>query len=185
MQYGQIRTMGRRGALGAALVLTGLVAAACGATADTGATTGTSGGMSSSPPAARGYGAGSGAQAAGADTVRLGTTSLGTILTDSGGRTLYLFEKDTGTASTCYGACAQAWPPVTTTGPTRTASGAMADLLGSTARTDGATQLTYAGHPLYYFSGESTPGSVKGQGLKNFGGGWYVVDSSGMKIDSD
>jgi len=113
------------------------------------------------------------------------STSLGTIVTGPDGRSVYLFEKDQGTTSSCFGACAAAWPPVTTTG-TPTASGqAQAAQLGTTHRSDGPDQVTYAGHPLYYFVGDRAPGDVRGEGLKNFGAGWYVLMPNGQKIDKD
>jgi predicted lipoprotein with Yx(FWY)xxD motif len=114
----------------------------------------------------------------------VGQTKLGSIITDGQGQTVYLFEKDTGTASTCYGACAAAWPPATTTpGQTSVGVGANQGLLGTTMRTDGTTQLTYAGHPLYRFVGDHKAGDTMGQGLQAFGAGWDVLNPSGQKID--
>jgi predicted lipoprotein with Yx(FWY)xxD motif len=118
----------------------------------------------------------------------LGTAALepGNALVDGGGRALYLFEADTGTASTCSGPCAQVWPPLLTTGAApATADGVQAGLVASSPRADGTTQVTYNGHPLYYFAGDKGPGDVRGQGIDNFGGGWYVVTPTGDKIDSD
>lgn len=117
--------------------------------------------------------------------VLVGQTSLGMILTDAQSRTLYLFEKDTGTTSTCYSACASAWPPVTTTDARPTvAGGANQAMLGTTMRSDGTTQLTYAGHPLYRFAGDRKPGDTTGQGLQAFGGGWDVLTPAGQKVDN-
>jgi predicted lipoprotein with Yx(FWY)xxD motif len=117
--------------------------------------------------------------------IMVGHTSLGSILTDGHGQTVYLFEKDTGAASNCFGACASAWPPVTTTAgqPTVVGGGNQA-LLGTTMRTDGTTQLTYGGHPLYRFVGDHKPGDTTGQGLKAFGAGWYVLAPSGQKVET-
>ena len=110
----------------------------------------------------------------------------GTALVDATGRALYRFEADTGTMSTCTGACAQVWPPLLTSGGTPGTSGAVqAPLVGSSPRADGTRQVTYNGHPLYYFAGDKAPGDVKGQGINNFGGSWYIVSPNGDEIDSD
>jgi predicted lipoprotein with Yx(FWY)xxD motif len=111
--------------------------------------------------------------------------SIGTFLVDSQGRTLYLFEKDTGTMSTCSGECANDWPPSTTSGNPKAGSGVKASLLGTTTRSDGSKQLTYAGHPLYRYAGDQSPGDTNGQGLNQFGGGWDVVSPTGKKIEGD
>ena len=103
------------------------------------------------------------------------------MLTDGKGITVYLFEKDTGTMSTCYGACAVTWPPVVTTGAPVPGSGAMASFLGTTKRSDGTMQVTYAGHPLYYFSAGTKPGQVNGQGVNAFGAGWDAVHANGSQ----
>ena len=97
-----------------------------------------------------------------------GKTALGTILVDSQGRTLYLFQADKGTTSACSGSCASAWPPLTPANGTATAGGgANASLLGSTMRSDGTQQVTYNGHPLYTFVGDHTR-QVTGQGFQSF-----------------
>ncbi|HWG28550.1 hypothetical protein [Actinospica sp.] len=99
--------------------------------------------------------------------------SAGIWLTDSAGRTLYLFTHDKGTTSECYGACAKAWPPLLTTGPV-TISGqyTLQSDLGTATRTDGTKQVTYGGHPLYYYEGDTAPGQTKGQGV---GGVWFLI----------
>ncbi|HEX6394688.1 MAG TPA: hypothetical protein VFZ97_14730 [Acidimicrobiales bacterium] len=118
--------------------------------------------------------------------VMAGHTSVGTVLTDRRGRTVYLFEKDAGPVSSCYGACASAWPPVTAAAGQLTAGGgANQTLVGTTLRRDGKTQVTYAGHPLYYFVGDSKPGDTTGQGLQNFGGGWDVLTPAGQKLEAN
>jgi len=126
-----------------------------------------------------------GAPAAPAAGTGVGTAALkpGTALVDGAGRTVYLFEADNGTSSTCYGQCAQIWAPVPAGGPT--SGGAQAALVGTTTRTDGSSQVTYNGHPLYYFANDKAAGDARGQGINRFGGGWYVVDPTGNKIDSD
>jgi predicted lipoprotein with Yx(FWY)xxD motif len=111
---------------------------------------------------------------------------LGTILAAGPKRlTVYLFEKDKGTTSACEGACASAWPPVTTEGKPIAGAGAIAGDLGTTKRSDGSEQVTYKGHPLYYFSEDKDSGDAYGQGSTAFGAGWYVLRPSGEKIDED
>jgi predicted lipoprotein with Yx(FWY)xxD motif len=96
----------------------------------------------------------------------------GKILADGQGRALYLFTADKSSTSTCTGACASA-------------CGVSQSLLGTTKRADGTEQLTYNGHPLYYFSADTGSGMAKGQGVKAFGSDWYVLDGKGSKIDND
>jgi predicted lipoprotein with Yx(FWY)xxD motif len=115
--------------------------------------------------------------------IAIAQTSLGSILTDSKGLTVYLFEKDSAGSSACNGPCAAVWPPVSATAAQPTvAAGANQALLGTTIRSDGATQLTYAGHPLYRFAGDAKPGDTNGQGLQSFGGGWDALRPSGQKV---
>ena len=118
-------------------------------------------------------------------TVKTLRTKLGRILVDARGRTLYLFEKDKGAASSCDGACASVWPPLTTGGTAKAGPGVTAAKLGVTKRTDGRTELTYGGHPLYTYAGDQKPGDVQGQGLDQFGAEWYVLAPGGHKIDND
>lgn len=118
------------------------------------------------------------APAPSATTVDVRSTSLGDVLVDATGRTLYLFTPDTGGTSTCYGQCATAWPPLLTSGTPVAGSGVDASLLGTTTRTDGSVQVTYAGHPLYYFAKDSAPGQTNGEGV---GGVWYAVSPAGAK----
>jgi predicted lipoprotein with Yx(FWY)xxD motif len=112
----------------------------------------------------------------------IGTASegdLGTILVDSQGRTLYLFEKDSGTKSACFGACASAWPPLRNSEMPTVDSGLSAALVGTTSRSDGMPQVTYNGHPLYLFAGDEKPGDTEGQGSTAFGGAWLALNPSG------
>jgi predicted lipoprotein with Yx(FWY)xxD motif len=122
--------------------------------------------------------------AAGA-TVAVKSSKLGRVLVDRNGRTLYLFEKDKGTTSTCSGACATGWPPLLTSGAPRAGSGVSAGLLGTTTRADGKTEVTYHGHPLYYFAGDRKPGDTNGEGLKAFGAEWYVLSAAGNKVEEE
>ena len=117
--------------------------------------------------------------------VASGPSALGRIVVDSRGHTLYLFEKDRRGASACSGACLVYWPPLLTGGAPAATKGARPSLLGSIRRADGTRQVTYAGHPLYLFSGDTRRGQTNGEGLKDFGAGWYVLMPSGKKIDRD
>jgi predicted lipoprotein with Yx(FWY)xxD motif len=107
---------------------------------------------------------------------------LGQILVDQSGMTVYLFVADTGTSSTCYTQCATIWPPVLTTGAPQAGAGAQASLLGTTTRTDGKVEVTYAGHPLYYFIQDKAAGDAKGQAINGFGGLWWVLSPAGAAI---
>jgi predicted lipoprotein with Yx(FWY)xxD motif len=107
---------------------------------------------------------------------------LGTFLVDAKGHTLYLFQKDTSSKSRCAGACADAWPPLLTSGKPKGAGGVRKGLLGTSKRADGTTQVTYNGHPLYFYSGDAKAGDTGGQGLSAFGARWYAVTSSGRRI---
>jgi predicted lipoprotein with Yx(FWY)xxD motif len=116
-------------------------------------------------------------------TIAVATNAkLGQILVDGKGITVYLFVHDTGTASTCYTSCAQIWPPVLTSGIPQAGAGATASLLGTTTRTDGKVEVTYAGHPLYYFVSDKQPGDTTGQGIDGFGGLWWVLTPSGAAM---
>ncbi|TJZ49532.1 hypothetical protein FCH28_24860 [Streptomyces piniterrae] len=122
---------------------------------------------------------------AGAGTVNARSGKLGEILVDGQGRTLYLFEADRSERSTCSGDCAEAWPPALATGTPKAGGGVKGNLLGTSTRSDGTKQITYNGHPLYYFVGDKQPGETNGQGIEQFGEEWYVVDPSGNKVESD
>lgn len=118
-------------------------------------------------------------------SVATGVTGLGRIVVDDHGRSLYLFEKDEHGRSACSGVCATYWPPLLTTGKPVAVKGAKASLLGSIRRSDGRSQVTYAGHPLYLFSGDTRRGQINGEDLQDFGAGWYVLTPAGKKIDRD
>jgi predicted lipoprotein with Yx(FWY)xxD motif len=144
------------------------------------------GGSSSSGAASNGsaYGAATSAPKTATGTVSTRQTKLGRVLTDAQGRNLYLFEKDQGAMSSCYGACASIWPPLTTGGNALAGTGVTAAKLGATKRSDGKTAITYAGHPLYTYAGDRKPGDEQGQGLDQFGAEWYVLAPNGHKIDN-
>jgi predicted lipoprotein with Yx(FWY)xxD motif len=152
------------------LIAASLLLAACGSS-----TSSTASASPSTSPAA--------SPAAAGATISVATNSkLGQILVDGKGLTVYLFVKDTGTSSTCYTSCAQIWPPVLTSGPPQAGTGATASLLGTTTRTDGTVEVTYAGHPLYYFVQDKQPGDATGQGIDGFGGLWWVLTPSGAAM---
>ena len=151
-------------------VAAGLLAAACGSAA--GSTT--AGSTSAGTPASSG--------SATATVIESHAGSAGAFLTNSSGRAVYLWAADGMNKSTCSGACAGAWPPVTAQGHVTAADGAKAADLGTITRSDGSKQVTYDGHPLYYFAGDSGPGQTNGQGSDSFGAKWWLVAPAGMKI---
>jgi predicted lipoprotein with Yx(FWY)xxD motif len=165
----------------AALAVAGaLVLAACG-----GSSSSSSSGSSSTPS----YGTAkpstsNTSNSSGAASVATKTSSLGTFLVDGKGRALYLWDADHGSKSTCSGACAQAWPPLTTTATPKASGAVKASLLGTTKRTDGTSEVTYAGHPLYYFAGDTQPGQTTGQGSNGFGAPWWVVTPAGKALQN-
>jgi len=155
-----------------------LLAAACGSSASS----------SSAPPAASGSPSGGASLGSGATTsapaasgtvITTATAGGGAFLTDGSGRAVYLWVKDSGGKSACDGSCAGAWPPVTATGtPAGKGSVQSADLHMIT-RSDGTTQVTYFGHPLYYYVGDSGSGQANGQGSDQFGAKWWLVSAMG------
>jgi predicted lipoprotein with Yx(FWY)xxD motif len=106
---------------------------------------------------------------------------VGAFLVDSEGRTLYLFKRDKA-KTTCFDACAKAWPPLRANGKLKTRGGARARKVGTAPRPDGARQVTYNGHPLYVYEGDETPGKVNGQGVNSFGGRWFVLSPAGKQV---
>ena len=149
----------------AGIVVVALVVAACG---------GSSG---------SGYGGGSSAsKSGGKGSVALAGTKLGKVLVDGKGRTLYLFEADKGTVSKCDGACASAWPPLTTSGKPTAGAGVVAAKLGTAKRADGTTGVTYDGHPLYTYAGDGAPGQTAGEGLTDYGAPWYALSAAGKTV---
>jgi predicted lipoprotein with Yx(FWY)xxD motif len=158
------------GAVGVAVL-----AAAC---SSAGSSTAASSPASSASAAA----AGGSASASGSTVITTGSSSAGTVLTNGSGRAVYLWVMDTGDMSQCSGACAGAWPPVTTTGTVTAAGSAKPSDLGTITRSDGTKQVTYDGHPLYYFSGDSGAGTASGQGSDSFGAKWWLVAPSGGDV---
>jgi predicted lipoprotein with Yx(FWY)xxD motif len=166
----------------AALAVAGaLVLAACG-----GSSTSSSSGSGSTPSygAAKPSNSNTSNSAGAASLVSTKTSSLGTFLVDGNGRTLYLWDADHGSMSTCTAACAQAWPPLTTTATPKASGAVKASLLGTTKRADGSREVTYAGHPLYTFAGDTQAGQTTGQGSNSFGAPWWVVTPAGDALQN-
>jgi predicted lipoprotein with Yx(FWY)xxD motif len=161
----------------AALALAAVLAiAGCGGSDDNGGSSSSSGGAygggeSSKPADSSGGGA--------AVVSAAGVGKLGMVIVDSKGLTLYDFHKDKGTKSSCYGACASVWPPLTTSGAPKAGEGATASQLGTTKRSDGTVQVTYAGHPLYTYTADTKPGDAKGNDIDSFGAQWYALQPNG------
>lgn len=109
---------------------------------------------------------------------------MGTYLTGASGRAIYLWAADKGSQSACSGACAGVWHPVTASGKPNVSGGAMAGDLGTITRSDGTKQVTYKGHPLYYYAADTSAGQTSGQGSNQFGAKWWLVSPSGSEITS-
>ena len=153
-----------------------LIAAACGSSAGSA--------YSSAPYGSAAPASASTSVAAKATKLGAASSSLGRIVVDGAGRTLYLFERDKNRRSACYGACAQYWPPLISHGKPIARAGAKQSLVGTTRRRNGSTQVTYAGHPLYRYLGDTRPGQTNGAGLQDFGGGWDPLSPAGRKIET-
>jgi predicted lipoprotein with Yx(FWY)xxD motif len=135
------------------------------------------------PPVAAASTAASGAvvqqAAAGTAGVKISDSSLGPILTDQNGRTLYAFTRDKNGTSSCTADCIATWPALISRGPATASSGAQPSLLSTTNRAEGTVQATYNGWPLYYYVGDVAPGDVDGEGS---GGVWFVVGADGKLV---
>lgn len=119
-------------------------------------------------------------------TLRLGDSSDGRVLVDNKGHSVYLFEKDESGQSYCSGACAAVWPPLETSTAPRAGGGVQDAALGTIRRSDGDMQVTYDGHPLYYYAADaSTPGKTKGEDIDQFGDSWYLVGSHGQPVEPE
>jgi predicted lipoprotein with Yx(FWY)xxD motif len=148
---------------GAAVFAAGVLVAACSSSGGAGAT--------ASTPAS--------APASGSVTIEAHSGPLGTFLTDSSGKSLYMFASDTSTKSSCTGQCLTYWPPLD--GAAKAGSGITGSKLG-TINAGGAKQITYGGHPLYYYAGDSKAGDTSGQGSNNFGAKWWLLAPTGKPI---
>lgn len=155
----------RLGATITAVAAAALVAAACSSGSSSSAGGGTQAGASS-----------------GGSTIKTMNGSAGAFLTDGSGRAVYLFAKDPMGKSTCDNACLSVWPPVTASGTPTGSGGVQGSHLSVITRSDGTKQVAYDGHALYYFSGDTGAGQVKGQGVNNFGAAWWLIAPSGSQI---
>lgn len=162
-------TSSRRAAV---LIAAGALAAGCGSSGGTTATATQTATPKSSAPST----------VAAAATVATHTGPLGAYLTGQAGRTLYFFAADKGSRSVCNGTCATYWPPLSATGALTATEDARKGLLGTTRRADGTTQITYAGHPAYYFIKDTKAGDTAGQGINVDGGLWWMITPSGVSI---
>jgi predicted lipoprotein with Yx(FWY)xxD motif len=156
-----------------AAVAVALLASACASSS-----TANSGGTSAANPA----GGAGGSSSAAASGIKIETHSgpMGTYLTDGSGKSLYMFASDSATKSSCNGACVAYWPPLT--GTAQASGGASAAKVTTITRSDGTMQVVYAGHPLYYYKGDSAPGDTNGQGSDNYGAKWWLLTAAGAPI---
>ena len=162
-----------------ALVAVALLLAACGSSSSSSTTSSPAANPSSSANASS---SSTSSGAVNGVAIKLAKGSEGTYLAGPSGRALYLWVADTGDRSSCSGECAKAWPPLLTKAAPSAASGVNSGDLGTITRSDGAKQVTYKGHPLYYFVGDSSPGKTSGQGNDGFGAKWWLVAPSGSAI---
>jgi predicted lipoprotein with Yx(FWY)xxD motif len=146
-----------------------------------------SGGSKKSKTAANPYGGGSAPVQSGAASSAIDVRNgpLGKMLVDAHGRTLYLFEADKPNMSNCSSACLSLWPPLDATAKPQAKGGVVASKIGLIPGAGGKSEVTYNGHPLYYYAPDQKPGDTQGQGLNQFGAKWYVLATTGNKIDHD
>ena len=157
---------------GAPMAAIAIAAAACGSSTNSGNSASGGGGSPSQAPTSGGS----------AVTVETHSGDMGTFLTDQSGKTLYLFTSDTAMKSTCTSACTSLWPPLTTKGAVKGADGVTASKLSTITLSNGSKQVTYAGHPLYTYSGDSGAGQTNGEGSDTFGAKWWLVAPTGKQI---
>ena len=170
-----------------AVAAVALTVAACGSSSGS-----SSSAASSATPASssNGYGGStsantsSGSNASTSSAVAISTAKGpdGIHLTGSSGKALYLWVADSNGKSVCSGACAQAWPPVIAKSTPKAVGGVVSSDLGTTSRSNGTKQVTYKGHPLYYYVGDSHSGTITGQGSDSFGAKWWLITPKGMAI---
>jgi predicted lipoprotein with Yx(FWY)xxD motif len=176
----QARPAFRRGARGsltavAAVAVVGLIAAACGSSTPSASSTTTTNASPGASPSSTTAPTNAQVVANGMSNAKIGST----ILVNPAGRTLYQLSADSATTSVCTGMCATYWPPVTVpSGSTPKAGTGAGGRFGTITRSDGTLQVTYNGHPLYTFAGDTSAGSTSGQGIKSFGGTWTVVTAA-------
>jgi predicted lipoprotein with Yx(FWY)xxD motif len=163
-----------------------VVLAGCGSSSSTTSSSASAPAAAATTAAATTPAAGTPASSGGDELIATKHSKLGTVLTAGPKKlTVYLFEADKSGKSACSGACVSVWPPVTTSGAAKAGGSAVAADLGTTMRSDGTEQVTYKGHPLYFYVKDKDDGDAYGQGSTSFGAGWYVMKPSGAKIDDD
>ncbi|MGH2879162.1 MAG: COG4315 family predicted lipoprotein [Solirubrobacteraceae bacterium] len=176
----------------AALGATAVLAAGCGSSKSSSATSAaaaypseTTSSAAASTPAATTTSASAPTSGGGTVVAVKHASKLGTILAAGPTKlTVYMFEGDKGAVSSCSGACASVWPPVTSSGAPSVSGAAKSADLGTITRSDGTTQVTYNGHPLYFFAKDKDSGDAYGQGVHGFGADWYALKPSGSKVDN-
>jgi predicted lipoprotein with Yx(FWY)xxD motif len=158
----------------------GIAVAACGGSSSSSAASASGTNASAGGGAGGyGYGGGGGSSSASAVTLKTASSPFGSILVDQDGKTLYLFEADSKNKSNCSGGCLNLWPPIMANGKATAGSGVSAGMIGAAT---GSSQVTYAGHPLYWFSGDTKAGDTNGEGLDDFGGEWYAISPAGTAV---
>lgn len=158
---------------GVPLAAATLLAAACSSGTSSSSSAPTTGQSASTPGSAA---------ATSSTVIATASSSAGPVLINGSGQAVYLWAKDGKDMSDCTAACASAWPPVPANGKVTAAGSAMSSGLGTITRADGTKQVTYDGHPLYYFAGDSGAGQANGQGSDNFGAKWWLVTPSGTDV---
>jgi predicted lipoprotein with Yx(FWY)xxD motif len=174
--------------LAAAAMAVALLASGCGSSSTSSTAATSASATSTTQTATTSAAASTSAATSTAAAVLISTkhSKLGTVLASGKKRlTVYLFEADKGSTSACNGECAKVWPPVTASGAVKALGSARAADLGTITRADGTKQVTYKGHPLYFYAKDDDDGDTYGQGSKSFGAEWYVLAPSGKKIDDD
>ncbi|HWD74353.1 MAG TPA: hypothetical protein VG371_04400 [Solirubrobacteraceae bacterium] len=167
----------------AAVLGVALIAAGCGSSSTGSSSATTSPAAASASSTASGASTTSNAAATGT-SIKTASGSAGTYLTDAAGRALYLWVADSNGKSSCSGACASIWPPLTSKAAPRGSGGVKAAALGTITRSDGTKQVIYNGHPLYYFASDTGARTTKGQGSNTFGAKWWLVTPAGNAITS-
>lgn len=168
--------------IAAAALAFGIAVAACGGSSSSSSSAAPASGTNASAGGGAGgygYGGGGGSSSASAVTLKTASSPLGSILVDQDGKTLYLFEADSMNKSNCSGGCLDLWPPIMANGKATAGSGVSAGMIGAAT---GSSQVTYAGHPLYWFSGDTKAGDTNGEGLDDFGGEWYAISPAGTAV---
>ena len=168
----------------AALAVSAIAVAGCGSSSSSSTSSAAAAPAAATSSSSSSTSSASSSDVSSAEKIGSAKGSIGTYLTADEGRAVYLWVADSGGKSACSGACAKAWPPVETKAKPVAGPGVNSADLGTTARSDGSQQVTYKGHPLYYFIADKSKGETKGQGNPSFGAKWWLVAPSGSAITS-